>query len=126
MQETTATTLVEVTALIRKPGESDAQALFAWMCSNRYLWLLRSDFVDQTEELVGTRMVISLAGKKLRWERDKPQDHPARQIPADAEDRERAYVRLERFRDLHIKMDSPPVNASALPATRSLRGDGQA
>ena len=103
-------TLFEVTAPIRIPDASETDTLFVWMRTNHYLWMLQGgEFANRTEEIVGTHMLINLAGRKRKWVKGR-EDHP---IPEDVKARDVAFSRLQCFLDLHICLDSPPVNASA-------------
>ena len=101
-----ASDIFEVTAPIRIPGESDAQTIFAWMLTNRYLWMLDGEEnANRVDEVVGTARLIGLAGKRMRLARQQP-DHDALRCPEEESAREFAYKRLARFFELHIDLDT--------------------
>lgn len=100
--------LFEVTAPVRIPGESDAQTIFTWMVTNRYLWMLEGEEdANRVEAVVGTARLISLAGKRMRLAREQP-GHEALKRPTEASAQEHAYKRLARFFELHFHLDLPP------------------
>jgi hypothetical protein len=102
--------LLEVTAPIRVEGESDSQAIFTWMVTNRYLWMLDGRWTDRVEDLVGTGRLLRLVGRRIGWARSHP-GHPALDLPDDEPARDFAFARLARFLEMHIVLDEV-VNAS--------------
>jgi hypothetical protein len=102
--------LLEVTAPVRVEGESDSQAIFTWMVTNRYLWMLDGRWTDRVEDLVGTGRLLRLVGRRIGWARHHP-GHPALELPDDEPARDFAVARLARFLEMHIVLDEV-VNAS--------------
>jgi len=121
MKEPSAT-LIELTAPIRRPGSTNAQALHVWLQTNRYFWMLATEeFANQTENIVGTKMLITMVALYRQWKKGKARDHPALRVPEEPA-QEKAFARLERFLDLYIKLDAaPPLPGSGRSVTPAER-----
>ena len=99
-------TQIDVTAPIRIEGASNAETVFQWLLTNRYLWMVTEEHCDPLEAIVGTARLIRLAALLRRWKAElaEPADHPATVVPDEAT-RQRAYRRLERFLEMYINLD---------------------
>lgn len=105
---TAAPDFVEVSAPVTRPTASNAEALFAWMQVNRYLWMLEGgEPADELETKIGTPKLIALAGMRFRWmkkNRDPATNRaPKFTVPEAEDERERAYSRLDRFLEMQYQ-----------------------